>query len=170
MEKTVRERANAPHDHGTNGRVCEHVGDQANAGAADHKSIRVKSIIKIRVLRVPGAPMGEIKIPRQDGPFAALTSIAVDIPVFTVHIDVPDHRVGCEQIDTSRNIDVVIEIIDQSLPPKIETINERLKIGVVLKPPSLLLHSFSRIVAGIFVETIRVNLVESTGPVQAGPF
>ena len=57
--------------------------------------------------------MGQIKIPRQDSPLITSPGIAVNIPVFTVHIDVPDHRVGCQQVDAPRYVDVVIQIVDQ---------------------------------------------------------
>ena len=113
LKETVRQRADAPHNHGSSGWSREEFSDQSDGIARNHESIGIEPVVEISVLRVPGAALREVEVPRQNSPLVAPPGIPVDIPVFAVHIYVADDRVGRKHVDATWNVDVVVEIIIQ---------------------------------------------------------
>ena len=170
LKEPVRERTNAPQDHGADRRIGEQAGDQPDGIAGDHVAVGINRVVEISVLRVPDTTMREVEVPRQDRPFAAAPGIAVDIPVFHVQIDVPDYRVGGEHVDAPRNVDVVVEVLGKGGASQVQAIDERLEVVVIFKYASLFFHAGGSGVSGIFVQEVRVNFVERAVLVQPGAF
>ncbi len=125
---------------------------QADRVASDDEAVGVETIVEVGVLGIPHAPAGQVEIPGQDRPLVRLAGVAVDVPVFAVHVDVADDRVGREHVDALRDVDVVAHVVVQGAGPvRSRPVDQRLQVGVVLALAVLLLDAAVRAVAGVLV-------------------
>ncbi len=141
------------------------MGDQPDRVTGHHETMGVKIVVKVGVWGIPDATAGEIKVPGQERPLVRLPGVAIDVPVLRVHIDVPDHGVGGQQVDALRNVDVVVEVVDARGSTQGEIVDEGLQVGVVLELAVLFLEA----AVGGADQPVAVGLVEGAILVEPGP-
>ena len=160
-EHRVHEGSHAPQIHLVEGRIAEDKGLKS-VGGSGSKVIVGEGVVEISGSTGPVTSEAEVDIPDEGPPFTGPIGVPVKVVVLVSVVPVVDQVKGCEVIDRSRNVDVVIAIAQLGFSGQSQPADQGLKVAITLILPGLLIYPAGRGVQAI------VHLVECPPSVETG--